>query len=145
MHSCMAEMVCQISMVKVCYLEGCSHPSGCRVTGVVSRLCHPCQLGFHRVKNPVASWHPLPEPGASTESPADRSKTCQRGAGRTAGMDGVETERSGGCQTRGWRGGTPLQPRSLTHTRIHGTQPCSGYAAPHMRVREGVCECAPII
>lgn len=134
MHSCMTEMLCQISMMKVFYLEGCSRPSGCRAKGDVSRPCHPCWLGFHREKNPAASWHPPPEPGASIESPADRSKTCQRGTGRTTGMDGVETEQSGGCQTKRWRAGMPPQSHSHTHIAL---SPSS--AAFHMRVRERGC------
>lgn len=120
MHSCITEMVCQISMVKVYYLEGCSHPSGCCVKGVVSHPCRLCRLGFRRGKNLVVSWHPPPEPGASTESPAGRSKTCQRGIGRKAGMEEEETEQSGGCQTKRWRAGMPPQSRSHTHS----AQPC---------------------
>lgn len=136
MHSCMTEVVRQISMVKVYYLEGYSHPSGCLVRGVVSHPCHPCRLGFHQEKNPAVSWHLLPEPGASTESPADRSKTCQRGTGRTTGLDEEKIEQSGGCQMQGCRAGMP--PQSRSHTLSSGS-------AAHMPVVEGVCKCAPMV
>lgn len=142
MHSCMTEMVCRISMVKVYYLEGCSHPAGCRVRGVVCRPCHPCRLGFHREKNPAASWHPPPKPGASTESSAGRSKTCQRGIGRKAGMEEEEPpEQSGGYQTKRWRAGMPLQSRSHIHTR-HSALPLLLLTCVFKREAS---ECAPII
>lgn len=136
MHSCMTEMVCQISMVKVYYLEGCSHPSGYCVKGVVSHPWCPCRLGFHQEKNLVASWHPPPEPGASTESPAGRSKTCQWGIGRKAGMEEEKTEKSGE-----WVSDEEMEIWNATAVSLSHAQHS---ALPHMRVQEGVCECALI-
>lgn len=140
MHSCTTLIVCQISMVKVYYLESHSHPSGCHARGVVSHPCHPCRLGFHQEKNLVASWHPPLEPGASTEIPADRSKTCQRGITRQNGCDGRRGNRwVSDEEMESWNAAAVLLLQTHTHTALGFAS-----AAAHTRLREGVCECAPI-